>query len=486
MGMDGYGLTRSLATDEEIEKLHESALKVLARTGMRFPSKTLLGYLSDFGAEVDLDKEVARFPGAVIEKTIDLLRKDDGGGDGADGDGPAQVPETFRVTWGSACPFYHDFENDQRRPATRDDTIAMIRLADAMPEVRSVPLALVNAQTAPEMEALEGVELLLANSSKPAATGVRSTEQLKYFVEIDNALGHGADAPRFVQAGRCIVSPLNLGREAALYFEEMLRLGYDRCFWYGTMPLSGATGPATPAGTVCLTVAELLGCFALSKAINPVAQCSATVITGAMNMRSGTATYTSPEAVLQNAAIWQFFKRRVPARVGFARGNYTSAKQPGSQAAYEKTLSHMGAAMYANFFLKVGSLDGERLFSPVQAMIDLDFAEGVWRTFRGLEISDETLAVDEIARVGCLGADNYLRSEHTMEHFCDALWTPRLFDCGPWADYATESRREQELLEAASEAWRNRLAEWRAPEVDESALRAVRDVIASARNELLD
>lgn len=499
-----------LASEEEFDRLEAGVARTLERVGLHVPSAVLLGCLEDYGARVDRDTQVARFPGPVIDKTLSLLQcgaaapvKDEGRGallEDGDGDSAVSGPDAsdggtmaappaplppFQVRPATACPFFFDSDLSVRRPATRDDTIAMIRLADRIPESPSVSLSLINRDVDARMESLEGARMLIANSSRPGGTGIRRPEEIPYFIEIDRALGRGPANPQFVQTGRCMISPLKLGEDFTRIYESLIRHGYTERFWMGTMPLAGATAPVTAAGGAVVAAAEILGCFALAKAVNPEATCSGTLISGVMDLRTGKACYTAPEACLQNALVWQLFRRRYRATIGFARGNYTDAKTPGLQAAWEKTLSHFSAAMYGNFGLVIGGLDGERTFSPVQAMIDIDLTRGVHGVCRGVEINDETLALDEIERIGFAERESYLNGEHTLMRYREALWTPELLDRTSWTDAETELRRERDLLAAANEKWKRLVAEWTPPDVDEALLKEIDRILDAARKEFL-
>ncbi|HJW74060.1 MAG TPA: trimethylamine methyltransferase family protein, partial [Thermoleophilia bacterium] len=61
-------LTQSASlTTAERELLHEEALELLARVGMRMAGSRRLGELADAGALVDHETGVVRFPSEVVE-----------------------------------------------------------------------------------------------------------------------------------------------------------------------------------------------------------------------------------------------------------------------------------------------------------------------------------------------------------------------------------------------------------------------------------
>jgi trimethylamine--corrinoid protein Co-methyltransferase len=72
----------------------------------------------------------------------------------------------------------------------------------------------------------------------------------------------------------------------------------------------------------------------------------------------------------------------------------------------------------------VGQLESELTFSPAQAVIDDEIIAYVKRYLQGVDINDETLAVELIREVGISGS--FLEQSHTAEHFRDELFMPAL------------------------------------------------------------
>lgn len=63
-------------------------------------------------------------------------------------------------------------------------------------------------------------------------------------------------------------------------------------------------------------------------------------------------------------------------------------------------------------------------------MLDNEMAGYLRRVLRGLEVDEETLALEVIRSVGIGG--NYLDTEHTVRHFRREYWFPKLFDRSSW------------------------------------------------------
>jgi len=467
-----------IGTDDELVRLNDAAWRVLERTGFKVCSNRLLDKLDAFGARVDRGSMIARFPRELLQETLGCeLRPEPAAA-------PVRVPDSFRAGFGEVCFFLFDWEAGERRRATRQETVDMIRLGDAMPEVSHISTPVVNSQIDQRIEALEAIELLLTNSNKPGGVGIRCPEQTKYTVEITRLCEKHGDPRRFVQTTGCLTSPLTLGERTAEVVEQLMDLGYDT-FGFSSMPIAGGNAPVTAAGCAVVTIAEQLGGRLVARAINPEAVGTGAIITGAMDMTHGKPSFCSPQAVTQNILVWRVFQRLYGVSIGVeSKASYINAKTPGLQAAYERTFKQMAlASATGTLGLHLGSLDGAAILSPEQAMIDLDLGRGLYSFYKGVPINDETMALDEIEAIGIGEGKSYLDTDYTFEHFRDALWMPRLLDVSEWRD-EVEPGRGRELLQKANRQWKERLASWQPPETNTDLLAAVHEVVERAKREI--
>ncbi len=66
-----------LLSDDEVEMLHEKALKILEDPGMKIENRTMLDALKKKGAVVDLEGETAKIPAELIEEIIGMVQRDE-------------------------------------------------------------------------------------------------------------------------------------------------------------------------------------------------------------------------------------------------------------------------------------------------------------------------------------------------------------------------------------------------------------------------
>ena len=104
-------------------------------------------------------------------------------------------------------------------------------------------------------------------------------------------------------------------------------------------------------------------------------------------------------------------------------------------------------------FGTIGHLENALTFSPLQLVIDNEIAAYVRRAVRGIEVNDDTLAIDVIESAGING--NTVSSGHTADHFRDELLLSPFFDVPSWGV-------ETLLTVTASRSWlcRKPLSYW--------------------------
>jgi trimethylamine---corrinoid protein Co-methyltransferase len=110
--------------------------------------------------------------------------------------------------------------------------------------------------------------------------------------------------------------------------------------------------------------------------------------------------------------------------------------------------------MGGNLIHDLGYLESGLTYSFAQLVICSQMVNWIKGFFREIEVTDETLALDEIERAGAGGM--YLSSKHTKKHFKET-WYPDLFERGTYTDW--EKKGGQTLLERASARVEKLLAE---------------------------
>jgi trimethylamine--corrinoid protein Co-methyltransferase len=112
----------------------------------------------------------------------------------------------------------------------------------------------------------------------------------------------------------------------------------------------------------------------------------------------------------------------------YGSGGMTDSKVPDAQAGYEKMCTLMLAAMGGCNYIHhaFGMITNMNAASLEQAVIDDDIVGMVMRALRGIAVTEESMAVEAIDRVGPGG--HYLMDGHTLQFMRSELFHPLLAD----------------------------------------------------------
>ena len=102
------------------------------------------------------------------------------------------------------------------------------------------------------------------------------------------------------------------------------------------------------------------------------------------------------------------------------------SKNLDAQSGHEFTLTAIVPALAgANMIYGVGMLDSALTWDYASALLQNEFIEMVLKVVNGIQVSDETFAMDVIREVGPAG--EFITHQHTLENF-RKLSSPKLMD----------------------------------------------------------
>lgn len=241
------------------------------------------------------------------------------------------------------------------------------------------------------------------------------------------------------------LSPLQLSKElseGAIYWARM-----KQPVLYAPEALSGVSAPATLAGLLVQQNAEVLSGIMLAQLAEPGAPVLYGTVSAALDMRTGIPALGGPEVGLINLATAQLARHyKLPSR---GTGGNTDSKLMDAQAGTESALSIFAAGLAGINFIydSAGSLDGSIATSYAKIVFDNEICGMVSRLLKGIEVTDETLAVDQICRAG--SKPNYMGTMFTMKKFRQEHFIPQLMDRR--ARDAWEAAGGKNIVEVATE-----------------------------------
>lgn len=150
-----------------------------------------------------------------------------------------------------------------------------------------------------------------------------------------------------------------------------------------------------------------------------------------------------------------------------------------------KMYRQMAFAGTASLALPIGLLDNAAVFSPTQAMIDLETNEAVYKLMRGMEVDQDTACVDLINELTFCTGRTYVETEHTLRHFRRVGWNPKLFDRTYHDQTEPAAFGDRRVLDRAERAWRELVAAEPPVEIDPKMAAEIERIVECAREELL-
>ncbi|MBM3709765.1 MAG: hypothetical protein FJW61_05025 [Actinobacteria bacterium] len=483
-------------SNSDLDVLHNSVLDVLEKTGLKIDGLFLLKALQEAGCRVDFKKKQAWFKPEIVEKQIQkqknrykLVRSsltypfckelpDD----------DIAAPDNFCVDYGFNVVWFYDYPSGKYRNPTIQNQIDMIKLGDALEPVKYVNIPFVCSEFDSRIETIESARLLLLNTTKPGVVEVNNAPQVKYLAELAYLAAENDEVrirkdPPVITYVYCTTSPLKIDIRSCSVLEQSVKYSFPVCF--ASMPILGGTTPVTPAGSIIIAAAEILGGITATSLIYPDLFYFGCSISGEMDMKTTNIRFSTPAAILTDAGLHQLFKYKYGIVLNVDPA-YIEAKSPGIQASMLKAFRQMALGCTVSNSLPIGVLDNASAFSPVQAMIDLEFNNGLYKFLRGIEVNKETINLEMIHEIGFSEKSNYLGSQQTLDLFKEVLWNTEFLDTSyrRKKSYRAEDM-DSEMLDKADKKCKAIIAGVKDLDIPGHFIKKIDKVINSARKELL-
>ena len=410
--------------DDQIKQIHMAALEVLERTGVKMTHSRGLEVFDGAGARVDGDR--VRIPGWLVE---DAIRKAPSRVVLGNRKGKRAVILEGETSWFGPsldCIDYLDPITDERMRFTSEHCRVTATLADALPNFDwSMVIGMADDQP-PEIADRVIARQALTYCEKPLVFCCNDADSERDIHQMALLICGGKEnfekAPIIAQYSEPI-SPLEYYDPAVDKMLFTVEHGIPLINF--PAPQACGSAPATFAGTIVQGSAESLSGLVLAQAARPGAPFIYGALATIMDMQTSIFSYGAPEMSLMVGAMAQMAQfYELPF---FGTAGCTDAKFCDPQAAVEATLQCLSAAAIGSSLVHDCSswMDHGSLVSPAFMVLVNEILHSVNQYMKGLLITEETLAVDLIDRVGPGG--HHLQEDHTMKHFREVRYS-KLFD----------------------------------------------------------
>jgi trimethylamine--corrinoid protein Co-methyltransferase len=465
---------------EQIERIHEASMTILEDMGLDFLDEEALELWASAGAKVDRKQQHVWFDRGLILESVALAP--------AEFNLHARNPDrTLRVGGNNinfatvgAAPFYSDMDIG-RRPGTIADYRRMVKLAQLCGPIHIVEGLLVEPQDIPvRFRHLDKWLNQLTLSDKTHTTAAHGREVATDYIEMAAIVFGGKE---MLQHQPVFASNVNVN--SPLRFDTRM-LGALIVYATHGQPtiitpfiLAGAMSPITMAAAIAQQNAEALAGIALTQLVNPGSPVVYGGFTTNIDMQSGSPAFGTPEgalALFSGAQLARYYG--LPYR---GSGGLNNSKMPDAQAAYETQMSLWPAVMaHANVILhSAGWLEAGLVCSMEKFILDVEGLAMMHHFLAGLDITDETLALESIAEVGPGG--HHFGTPHTLARYRDAFYLPIISDRQNY-----ETWQENGALDAAQRAnmlAKQLLGEYERPLLDEAVEEALKEYVEKKKSD---
>lgn len=246
------------------------------------------------------------------------------------------------------------------------------------------------------------------------------------------------------------------------------------------MVQTGATSPITLASGIAQGNAESLASLVLHQLKNPGAPLIWGPFVSMIDMHTTICCYGGPVLMKSQAALGQISRFYHIPTFGFAGATDSAAID--AQCGMEMMWSTLVNALAGlNLCHDVGYLNSGLVITPASILLGNEIISAVNSFMNGIEVNDETLALDLINQVGPEG--NFMSKKHTIKFLKQENWYPQLLNRKHLKTWRAEGSKE--LSQRLTEKARQRIEEDVPPLISEAEEKEL-DKIIAAREKQLD
>jgi trimethylamine--corrinoid protein Co-methyltransferase len=381
-----------ILSPELVPQIIDEAFQLLIDPGIKVQLKEARDLLADAGARVEEAREVVHIPEDVARRALETVPREFYLFDQKGNTAVHYGGDAVHFDPGSCGVNVLDSKTLQHRPATTQDLINVIKIADQLWQYDAQSTALVCSEVPKEIGDLYRLYLVLLFSDKPVITGAFSAQTTNTMIDMLAIFSGGRQAlaqkPTAV-FDVCPSPPLIWSHFGAQNLIDLARAGVPAEIV--SMPLAGAAAPVTLLGSVVQHAAESIS----GMTIHQLAQPGSPIVWGGapaiMDMRQGTTPMGAVETAMIDVANAQVGKS-----FGFPTHAYmgaSDAKIVDAQAGMESSSTAMiGALAGINMISGAGMLDFLACMSLEKLVIDAEAIGMAKRMLKGMQVHTTPLA----------------------------------------------------------------------------------------------
>ena len=472
----------NLLNDASLKRIEDQADWILDKIGVEFHGDQIaLDLFAQAGARVESQR--VRFdPGHVHElcrsapSSFKLHARDPKHTVTIGGDNVVLMP-------GYGSPFVSDLENG-RRYATLEDFQNFVKLTYSSQWLQHSGGTIVEpTDVAVNKRHLDMVMAHLTLSSKPFMGSVTSPDRAHDSIAMARLVfgREFMDKNAVMQANINVNSPLIY--DGIMSSALRVYAKANQCVCISPAIFAGAMGPLSPAAVAAQTLAEAMVGIALSQLVRPGCPVVFGSFHSTMNLRSGALTFGSPEANMTTMALSQLGRRlSVPVRSG--GGQITASNAPDGQAMQDSSDAMWATLLSGSHQIwhATGWLEGGLVMSYEKFIMDLDHCGAMLKLLQGFDADDEAFGQSAYFETG--PGQNFLSTEHTLQHYTTANFEPQISEAGPFETWTEAGAMTAD--QRASGRWQQMLRDYQQPKMDSAIVGELHDFVSEKKASMAD
>ncbi len=402
-------------SEKEMVLLFDNSLKVLDTMGIKVPNDEVLDMCADLNCIIDKEKQVVKFPVAVMEQFVEKMRAEN----------LNQHDEFAAKLSGkiSTQVSIVDYKTNTRRYGLHDDNLKAIALVQKLDNIGSCHAAVVPSDVPPDIADLISTVAIKKYSKKPGHTYIVTPIAAKYISQVNKVIGERTEY--LLET----ISPLSFKQDTVDMALDIAKKGGRIAI--APMAMSSATAPTTISGTIVIQMSEILGSaflvYMMTKEYpNFEASCHS------VDLSTTLCSFGSPNQALFAATANQM--ARYCGMYSGSNSGLTDSLRPDFQGGFEKGITAVFNGLSGSMNIGCqGIVGADQGFSMEQLTIDNEWLGYYNYITEGFEVTQENIGYETIFDVGIQG--NFLSEEHTVEHMKDNYWIGNLSNRDDWGNW---------------------------------------------------
>lgn len=433
------GVRFNMLSNDQLEELFNGVLHVLEYTGLEVHHEEAREILKEGGAWVDglrvrLPSYMVKEALAKAPRSFTVFARD--------GDPKKDIhigPGRAHFGPGPTCVNFIDIDTQERRVYQKSDVPIVARMVDALDNIDFCESLGTVSDVHHDLGATYEFAGMFPNTSKPIVAWSYDKYDSADIHKIAVAEAGGQEAferrPTYIHYCEPL-SPLVSTTEA---LDKLLFAARHRVpLIFTPCPIAGGTAPVTAAGIIIQGAAESWLGLTLAQLVKPGLPYIMGGVFSVMDMSNMILAYGAPELSLMMAGLTEL--AHYAGLPLWQTGGCTDSKTLDEQAAIEGSLSVFFSALTGGDLCHDVGYTESAMTGSVFQMTMMDEAIGYARRItRGIEVNEDTLAVDVINDVGPNG--HYLREPHTRKYYKSEFFYPKLLDRRNYEEWEMMGRK---------------------------------------------